>query len=167
MLVAVSFTWNELEYLGGARDEWRFPIPPTCRKCSYILRGLKEHRCPECGSPFDWREVRKRAAKTWTHMLRLQHANQDSKMGLMLAGIGWVGALLFRLPGLAVAAPIANLVACAAGLLAIVLGCQVLNIRRVPAAIRAQISNPPPSIPLGVGAMLLGLSVLLGALLIP
>ncbi|HOW72525.1 MAG TPA: hypothetical protein PKY77_18145 [Phycisphaerae bacterium] len=167
MLGDVSFTWNELEYLGNARDEWRFPIPPTCRKCSYILHGLKQHRCPECGATFDWREVRGRAAKTWTHMLRLQHANKDSRMGLMLAGVGWAGALLFRLPGISVLSPLANFVACVAGLLAIVLGCQVLNIRRIPAPIRPHISNPPPSIRLGVAAMILGLSVLLGALLIP
>lgn len=24
-----------------------------CRKCEYILEGLVEHRCPECGQPFD------------------------------------------------------------------------------------------------------------------
>jgi hypothetical protein len=24
-----------------------------CRKCSYILDGLPENRCPECGQPFD------------------------------------------------------------------------------------------------------------------
>lgn len=167
MLVGVSFTWNELDYLGNTRNEWRFPIPPTCRRCSYILHGLKQHRCPECGTPFEWREVRRRAAKVWTHMLRLQHANQDSKMGLMLAGIGWAGALVFRLPGLNVISPVVNLIACGAGFLAIVLGCQVLNVRRIPAPIRSHISNPPPSIPLGVAAMLLGLSVVLGALLIP
>jgi len=24
-----------------------------CRNCWYILDGLSEHRCPECGRPFD------------------------------------------------------------------------------------------------------------------
>lgn len=24
---------------------------PRCRKCRYILRGLSEPRCPECGEP--------------------------------------------------------------------------------------------------------------------
>jgi hypothetical protein len=24
-----------------------------CRKCSYIIDGLPENRCPECGQPFD------------------------------------------------------------------------------------------------------------------
>jgi hypothetical protein len=26
-------------------------IEPRCRKCRYMLRGLKEPRCPECGEP--------------------------------------------------------------------------------------------------------------------
>jgi hypothetical protein len=25
----------------------------TCVKCGYLLRGLSEPRCPECGTPFD------------------------------------------------------------------------------------------------------------------
>ena len=24
-----------------------------CRKCQYDLKGLPEHRCPECGTAFD------------------------------------------------------------------------------------------------------------------
>jgi hypothetical protein len=37
----------------GATREW--PPPPVidpetrCRKCGYILRGITEPRCPECG----------------------------------------------------------------------------------------------------------------------
>lgn len=31
----------------GAGDE------KHCRKCKYVLRGLKESRCPECGTKFD------------------------------------------------------------------------------------------------------------------
>lgn len=39
-------------------DEYRqLPIPEwlglACPKCEYPLRGLPEHRCPECGWPFD------------------------------------------------------------------------------------------------------------------
>jgi len=32
-------------------------IPGTCRQCGYILVCLPEPRCPECGLPFDPREV--------------------------------------------------------------------------------------------------------------
>ncbi len=28
-------------------------LGPYCRKCSYLLRGLTEPRCPECGTPFE------------------------------------------------------------------------------------------------------------------
>lgn len=27
--------------------------PPRCAKCGYLLFGLTEPRCPECGEPFD------------------------------------------------------------------------------------------------------------------
>ena len=29
-----------------------------CPLCDYDLRGLTEARCPECGAPFDWDELR-------------------------------------------------------------------------------------------------------------
>jgi len=28
---------------------------PRCRRCGYLLRGLPEPRCPECGTPFSCR----------------------------------------------------------------------------------------------------------------
>ncbi len=39
---------------------WPSPPPPPrlpqegrCGKCGYLLRGLRDARCPECGKPFD------------------------------------------------------------------------------------------------------------------
>ena len=35
---------------------WRcvgLPPPDRCYQCGYMLRGLPEPRCPECGEPFD------------------------------------------------------------------------------------------------------------------
>src|SRR3954471_21470452 len=29
------------------------PSAARCRGCGYALRGLSDHRCPECGRPFD------------------------------------------------------------------------------------------------------------------
>ena len=29
------------------------PDSAQCRECGYLLRGLPEPRCPECGRPFD------------------------------------------------------------------------------------------------------------------
>jgi hypothetical protein len=37
-------------------DADRFPedeFPVYCPKCDYLLRGLRDERCPECGTPFD------------------------------------------------------------------------------------------------------------------
>jgi hypothetical protein len=28
-------------------------VGPFCQGCNYVLRGLKDNRCPECGRPFD------------------------------------------------------------------------------------------------------------------
>jgi uncharacterized paraquat-inducible protein A len=30
--------------------------PGRCERCGYLLRGLPEPRCPECGTPFDRRK---------------------------------------------------------------------------------------------------------------
>ncbi len=39
----------------NAPPESQVVTTPTmyCRKCGYVLDGLDEHRCPECGRPFD------------------------------------------------------------------------------------------------------------------
>lgn len=37
-------------------DPAKFPadeFPVHCPKCDYLLRGLTDERCPECGKPFD------------------------------------------------------------------------------------------------------------------
>jgi len=39
-----------------AFDPHALPVPDLglrCQKCGYNLAGLPEHRCPECGSPFN------------------------------------------------------------------------------------------------------------------
>lgn len=42
----------------GAWDSWRLyrprpePAENCCRKCGYLLTGLPEPRCPECGASF-------------------------------------------------------------------------------------------------------------------
>lgn len=43
---------------------WKHPLderdPYICRQCGYLLYGLKDPRCPECGTPFDtWQEMEK------------------------------------------------------------------------------------------------------------
>ena len=45
--VVTLFTFSILSHLGGRRP-WADP-ETRCRKCGYILRGITEPRCPECG----------------------------------------------------------------------------------------------------------------------
>lgn len=51
--------------------------PPShkyCRKCYYILDGLTENRCPECGRPFDplrRRTYRTRSRRQWWRIVAL------------------------------------------------------------------------------------------------
>lgn len=36
---------------------WGPPADPCCRHCGYLLIGLTEHRCPECGRAFTLSEL--------------------------------------------------------------------------------------------------------------
>lgn len=45
----------------------QLPIPDwdlECPNCRYPLRGLPEHRCPECGTPFDVGEI----VRSWSRL---------------------------------------------------------------------------------------------------
>lgn len=150
------------------RQQWRLPLPPTCPKCDYDLRGLPEERCPECGTEFRWDEVRKRARRTWTLMLRLKHANQDATVGLIIGFVGWFLLGLIRLldlDGMALIA-LVKMIVFGGAIISIILGSQVLNVRRVPKWARPYVGNPPPNLLLGAGAMLLGITSLIGAIIL-
>jgi len=48
-------------------DLYALPVPDwglTCPVCEYALRGLPEHRCPECGTRFDPAEL----VRPWTQL---------------------------------------------------------------------------------------------------
>lgn len=155
----MSFTWDELDAM-RPKGSWRLPLPPTCRKCAYNLTGLRDNRCPECGTPFNWREVHKRASWTWAMALRIRHANQDATMGIVLGLGGWFAVGLVHLIGSVSLMVLIDFMAGLAALMTIVLGSQVLNVRRIPKWARACIGDSPPSMALGTLAMLLGLSLL-------
>jgi hypothetical protein len=159
----MSMTWDEIERLRPA-GEWRLPLPPTCKRCSYNLTGLREERCPECGTPFTWKEVRQRVGRIWGMTLRLRHANQDALTGLIISLSGWFGLGFGHLVG-GLLSGLSGVLAFICALLAVILGSQVLNLRRIPAWARPFIGKPQPSMALGTATITLGLLLFLAALI--
>jgi hypothetical protein len=47
VLTAFGVYWLLTRWLGGSHADGEL----HCRKCGYILRGISEPRCPECGEP--------------------------------------------------------------------------------------------------------------------
>ena len=48
--------WGHVVPRDAKVDPKRFPedeFPVWCPKCRYLLRGISDGRCPECGSPFE------------------------------------------------------------------------------------------------------------------
>ncbi|HSW44773.1 MAG TPA: hypothetical protein VLM89_04295 [Phycisphaerae bacterium] len=184
----MSFSWEELDHL--RKQKWTLPIPPTCRKCSYILTGLPANRCPECGTTFKWAEVHRRAAKTWSAVNRLRHANKDARVGLQISlwAIGVLGVIhlltlgkrfgLFSADNVLAAvlrtvttiaaqvAPAIDFFAMLVAIVVIILGTQVFNIRRVPLSVRPYVGDPKPDLLLGTGTALTGLLLLVGSLVL-
>lgn len=148
------------------KGEWRLPLPPTCRKCDYNLTGLKEDRCPECGTTFNWTEVRKRASRIWALTLRLRYANKDASMGIILGLSGWFAVGFVRLLGWSTVSGVVDVMAILAAFFTVILGSQVLNLRRVPKWARGYVAESPPNMWLGTAAIVLGLTLLVGAAVI-
>lgn len=161
----MTLSWEDLERIRDRR-EWRIPVPPTCPHCEYNLTGLPSSRCPECGRIFNWRAVQRRAGRIWSAVNALRHADRDARTGLKIAGLGWALVLPLLLLGAGGASCFLRLLGLGAGLIAFILGAQVLRVRRVPGWARCYIEGPPPSLGQGLASMLLGIGLIVAALLV-
>lgn len=77
-------------------DLHQLPVPAwglRCPKCQYLLDGLPDHRCPECGTSFDTAAV----AGTWTQVRPPQFTGHElpipdfglTCLGCEVAIAGW------------------------------------------------------------------------------
>jgi len=161
----MGFTWEELDKIKPKNAEWNIPLPPTCARCGYNLTGLRQRRCPECGLRFEWQEVRTRMKQIWSRANRLRHANRDARFGLICGAAGWGLLLLLSLSGWRFC--MFDLILLATAAAAFVLGAQVLNITRLPIWARDILGKDRPKLWLGLTAMGLGASMVLGLIILP
>ncbi len=152
-----------LENLAG--NEWRGPGPPLCPRCAYNLTGLPEPRCPECGSQFSWSQIQRHSRRVFYDQARLRFADQDATAGLWFVLAAW-GALplawCWRVYVHLLLGTLVFLMAVAMGFTALVLGCQVFRVLRLPPAAREQLEKPPNQW-LGLAVVVLAFALLAAA----
>ncbi len=127
----MGFSWQELDNIRSEKG-WDLPIPPICERCGYNMLGQKIPQCPQCGATYSWKQLRREARQKWIKANRLKHAHKDTVAGLIcgLSGIGLV--VIPRFYGWEIAAAVGEILALCLGLLAVVLGYQVLSARSLP-----------------------------------
>lgn len=88
------------------------PDKPTmyCRRCGYVLDGLPENRCPECGEQFDPRNSCSFRSSPQTPLARLLGSKVTRQMAGILSGLlaGGVSTLLPLVVTVFIAVPLCN-----------------------------------------------------------
>ena len=143
-------------------------LPPICMGCGYNLTGLETPRCPECGLIQSQREWRRQAAELRERMAQVASANEWAGYGVKtaLGGAGlWLMGILLGLGG-GVAPTLGRLAGFICGLCAFFLGVALFRVHRLPEWARQQLEVEPNHV-LAVSAILLGLTLVLLAVIIP
>lgn len=77
---------------------------PTCPTCQYDLTGLTRNICPECGTPFDLEDLKKRRGQA---PMPVKGFEITRNLGLQIvAGVFMLTALSAFLPSIVVIAPL-------------------------------------------------------------
>ena len=109
---------------------WREKLPPICPGCGYNLTGIESARCPECGRPVSWIELRTNA-RTIYHALRLvEDVNDVVSFGLYLGGASLL--IVLGCYALGIAVSLARVVGFVLALGALGTGLQAFRVRRFP-----------------------------------
>lgn len=76
-----------------ATETLAIPAAASCKKCGYVLRGLCDPRCPECGNPFDLYDP-----TTYTVRQPRRFLNNRWKLLTSCSVLGVVGNLFLDIP---------------------------------------------------------------------
>lgn len=131
-----------------AGEFWSESIPPICLDCGYNLLHSVSDRCPECGMPFSYRELRKAIADVKSMLLVLRGMREGVvagfRVGLIGLGLVFAGFLVKEAFGWRMADMGARVLAFFLGFAAIMLSLSATRIWRLPRWARPFVRPPVP-----------------------
>lgn len=152
---------DELDRITGSGRT--VPFPPFCVTCGYNMTGAVSERCPECGTLFNAKEWRQRAAELAQRSKQIGEANAWAARGLKIAIGGMVMVLIDLAVGDSWAGELLTKVALIGGVAALFLGLSVFRVGRLPVWARGLVTIPPnhalAAVTVGLGAVVILLVV--------